>query len=72
MPPSAGACHTIEALLKPDWGRAADRSSIITAIGWRSAASGLTSRPVSAAGTRRGVAIGVGGGSVGGAAVGVG
>ena len=22
MPPSAGACQTIEALLKPDWGRA--------------------------------------------------
>ena len=60
MPPSAGACHTIDAELKPDCGRAADRSSIITAIGWRRAAAGVTGRPVSGAGTRTGVGTGVG------------
>ena len=39
----------IEAEARPDWGRAAARSSIITAIGWRAAAAGVTSSPVSGA-----------------------
>ena len=41
----------IEASLRPDWGRAGPRSSIITAIGWRAAAAGVTSSPVRGAGT---------------------
>src|SRR5262245_30950122 len=72
MPPSAGACQTIEALLKPDCGRAGERSSIMTAITWRSAASGLTRRPVSGAGTSCGGGGTDGGGSVGGAEDGLG
>src|SRR5258707_1103372 len=60
MPPSAGACQTIDAALNPDCGRAGDRSSIITAIGWRAAAAGLTRRPVSGSGTRTGVGFGSG------------
>src|SRR5258705_9045729 len=62
MPPSAGACQTIDALLKPDCGLAPRWSSIMIAIGWRIAASGVTSRPVIGAGTRTipGVASGVG------------
>src|SRR5688572_6918797 len=72
MPPSAGACHTTSAELRPDCGRAANWSSIITATTWRLATSGFTSRPVSGAGTRLGVGFGVGlGGAVGlGSAVG--
>src|SRR5262245_25200176 len=60
MPPSAGACQTTSAWDRPDWGRAARRSSIITAIGWRRAMAGATSWPVSGAGTRVGVGTGVG------------
>src|SRR5690242_4366116 len=60
MPPSAGACQTIAAFVKPDWGRAGERSSTITAIGWRAAALGGTRRPVRGAGTRTGVGAGVG------------
>ena len=78
MPPSAGACQTIEAALKPDCGRAGDRSSIITAIGWRRAAAGDTGSPVSGAGTVTGVGTGVGVGigvavgvALGGASVGL-
>src|SRR3954469_21584758 len=62
MPPSAGACQTTDAALKPDCGRAGDRSSTITAIGWRFAAVGLTSRPVSGAATRVGPGVAVGSG----------
>ena len=65
MPASAGACHTTDAALKPDCGRASKWSSIITAIGWRAATSGETSRPVRGAGSRTGVGTGVGGGIVG-------
>ncbi len=60
MPPSAGAWKTIEAELSPDCGRAGLRSSIITAIGWRTAAAGLTSSPVSADGTSTGLGLGLG------------
>ena len=60
MPPSAGACHTTDASLKPDCGRASGWSSIITAIGWRLAAAGVTSRPVIGAATGLGVGLGVG------------
>src|SRR6187551_2506255 len=60
MPPSAGACHTTEADARPDCGRAARRSSIMTAIGWRAATAGETICPVSGAGTRTGVGSGVG------------
>src|SRR6266496_2068826 len=60
MPPSAGACHTTDASLNPDCGRAADRSSIITAIGWSLALDGETSTPSSGAATSTGVATGVG------------
>src|SRR5689334_24961480 len=70
MPPSAGACHTTDAALNPDCGRAGPRSSTMTAIGWRRATAGVTSRPVSGAGTRTGVGVGVGVGT--GVAVGVG
>src|SRR5215208_1279056 len=59
MPPSAGACHTIDAEPKPDCGRAGERSSIMTAIGCRRAASGVTSRPVNGAGTSFGDGVGV-------------
>src|SRR6476469_6127580 len=64
MPPSAGACHTIEAALNPDCGRAGPRSSIITALGRRFAAASVTIRPVSGSATRTGVGSGVGVGSV--------
>src|SRR5437773_1967915 len=60
MPPSAGACQTTDAWLKPDWGRAGERSSIMTAMTWRSATLRVTGIPVSGAGTRVGVGIGVG------------
>src|SRR6186713_2753404 len=60
MPPSAGACHTIDADCSPDCGRAADRSSIITAIGWRCDAFSLIIRPVSAEGNSSGVGLGEG------------
>src|SRR5438552_18437924 len=66
MPPSAGACQTIDAALNPDCGRAGERSWSITAIGWRAAAVGVTRRPVSGSATRTGPALGVGVG-VGGA-----
>src|SRR3954469_16111843 len=72
MPPSAGACQTTEAALKPDWGRASNWSSIMTATGWRLATSGVTSRPVSGAATRAGVGIGVGVGEAVGVGVGLG
>ena len=65
MPPSAGAWNTIEAELSPDCGRAGLRSSIITAIGWRAAAAGLTSSPVNADGTRIGLGLGLGAGLAG-------
>src|SRR5882672_12289275 len=60
MPPSAGACQTTDAAENPDCGRAAPRSSIMTAIGWRAATWGRTRRPVSGAGTVVGVGTGVG------------
>src|SRR5471032_1523422 len=60
MPPSAGAWKTIDAELRPDCGRAGPRSSIITAIGWRAAAAGLTSSPVSADATSTGLGLGLG------------
>src|SRR5688572_1052373 len=60
MPPSAGACHTTDASLNPDCGRAGPRSSTITAIGCCIAALGATSTPVSGAGTSVGVGSGVG------------
>jgi hypothetical protein len=63
MPPSAGACQTIDAALNPDCGRAGPRSSTMTAIGWRRAAAGVTSWPVSGAGTSTGDGLGVGVGS---------
>src|SRR5450759_4775454 len=58
MPPSAGACQTTEAALKPDCGRASAWSSTMTAIGWRAASAGVTIRPVSGAGTRTGAGLG--------------
>ncbi len=70
MPPSAGACHTTDAALKPDCGRASNWSSIITASGCCAAAFGVTRTPVSGAGTSSGVGSGVGGGAVGGGAEG--
>jgi hypothetical protein len=62
MPPSAGACQTIEAAEKPDCGRAGPRSSIITAIGWRCASAALTGSPSSGPGTSEGPgdALGIG------------
>src|SRR6478672_11030489 len=60
MPPSAGACQTTEADDRPDCGRAAPRSSIMTAIGCRLATAGERGRPVSAPGTGVGVGTGVG------------
>src|SRR5215203_1903315 len=66
MPPSAGACHTTSAKLKPDCGRAPNWSSTMTATTWRLATAGFTRRPVNGAGTRLGVGSGVGlGGAVG-------
>src|SRR5258706_7483038 len=62
IPPSAGACHTTDAELKPDCGRAGDKSSTITAIGCWAAAFGVTRTPSSGAGTRFGVGTGVGDG----------
>src|SRR3954453_1567922 len=70
MPPSAGACQTMLACDSPDCGRAAQRSSIITAITCRAAMAGLTGMPVRGAATRTGVGAGVGVGS--GVAVGAG
>ncbi len=64
MPPSAGACQTTDASVKPLWGRAFQWSSTITAIGWREARSGATRRPVSGATARAGVGDGVGDGVV--------
>src|SRR5882762_8862277 len=60
MPPSAGACQTIDALLKPDCGRASAWSSTITAIGCSAARSGLTRTPSSGAATSVGLGTGVG------------
>src|SRR5689334_3503955 len=75
MPPSAGACHTTDASLKPDCGRASGWSSIITATTCRLATAGDTGRPVRGAGTSAGagvgVAVGVGVGLGDGVAVGV-
>src|SRR4051794_12975456 len=68
MPPSAGACQTIDAALNPDCGRASNWSSIITAIGWRIAAAGDTSRPVSGSATSTGLGVGLGVGAVDGPA----
>src|SRR5947207_2721236 len=68
MPPSAGACQTIDAALNPDCGRAGERSSTITAIGWRAATAGVTRRPVSGSATRTGPVLGVGVGAVEGGA----
>ena len=65
MPPSAGACQTIEASVKPLWGRAAQWSSTMTATGWRAASSGFTRRPVSGATAGSGVGTGVGSGADG-------
>ena len=45
------ACHTIEADCRPDCGRAGDRSSIITAIGWRCEARSLIIRRSAPTGT---------------------
>src|SRR6187549_1783367 len=59
MPPSAGACHTTDAALKPDCGRASGWSSIMIAIARRFATSGGTRRPVSGAWTGTGVGTGV-------------
>src|SRR3954452_6694046 len=59
MPPSAGACHTTLAAVRPDCGRALIWSSIITATTCRDATSGATSRPVSGAGTSDGDGAGV-------------
>src|SRR3954471_4589330 len=72
MPPSAGACQTTLACDSPDWGRAAHRSAIITAITCRAAVAGLTGMPVSGAATRTGVGTGVGVGSGVGDGAGVG
>ncbi len=63
MPPSAGACQTTLAADSPDWGRASNWSSIITAITRRCATAGFTGTPVSGSGTRTGVGTGVGVGS---------
>jgi aldehyde:ferredoxin oxidoreductase len=48
-------CQTTDAALKPDWGRAAGASSIISAIGCWAATRGVTRRPVRGAGTSTGV-----------------
>src|SRR6266542_472685 len=60
MPPSAGACQTTDASENPDWGRAAERSSIITAMTCCLAAAGETRIPSRGAATRTGVGCGVG------------
>src|SRR5215213_8124458 len=65
MPPSAGACQTIEAALKPAWGRASAWSSTITAIARCRAASGVTRTPVRGAATRVDVGSGLGEGATG-------
>src|SRR5215207_11035153 len=68
-PPSAGACQTMDALLKPNCGRAWESSSTITAMGrWR-AASGLIGSPVRGASTVSGAGSGVAGAAVRGGAV---
>src|SRR3954453_15814456 len=54
-PPSAGACHTTDALLKPDCGRARNWSSTITAITGRRARAALIGSPVRGAGTTAGL-----------------
>ena len=69
MPPSAGACQTTAAALKPDCGRASNWSSIMTAIGCWAATFGDTSTPVSGAGTSTGVGSGAGGVALGSGAV---
>src|SRR5690349_12839352 len=75
MPPSAGACHTTDASLKPDCGRASGWSSIMTATTCRLATAGDRGRPGRGAGTSAGagvgVAVGVGVGVGDGVAVGV-
>src|SRR3954451_1987107 len=63
MPPSAGACHTTDASLRPDWGRATRRSSSMTAIGRRSATPWLTGRAGSGEGAFAALGCGVAGGS---------
>src|SRR5512134_1312855 len=63
MPPSAGACQTMDASVKPLCGRASQWSSTITAITWRCATPSVTGSPVSGAGTTLGVGLGVGVGS---------
>src|SRR5919202_1645980 len=60
MPPSAGACHTTDAAENPDCGRAGERSSTMTAIGWRAARAGGTGSPSRGAGTIDGIADGPG------------
>src|ERR1700690_2344757 len=64
MPPSAGACHTMSALARPDCGRASAWSSIITANGWRVASAawlaGSQTPSVVAATIGAGVGVGVG------------
>src|SRR5438876_8064845 len=65
MPPSAGACQTTEASVKPDCGRAGDRSSIMQAMGCRAAAAGETSTPSSGATTSTGPGLRLGDGTPG-------
>ena len=48
MPPSAGACQTTLAWLRPDWGRAPDWSSIITAMTGRRATASFARQAVAA------------------------
>src|SRR4029079_10776826 len=72
MPPSAGACQTTEAALKPDCGRASGWASIMIAMARRAATFCGTSRPVSGAATGTGVGTGVAVGSGVGEGVGVG
>src|SRR6185295_19695250 len=60
MPPSAGACHTTDAELKPDCSRAGERSSIITAITGSLARAGVVSSPSSGATALTGVGSGDG------------
>src|SRR5512135_974646 len=71
MPPSAGACQTMPAELKPDWGRAGARSSIMTATTGLAASDGETSDPVRASTTSAGVGCGVGEGVASGVGSGV-
>ena len=57
-PPSAGAWYTMDAALKPYWGRATALSSIMTATGRRRPRDGSIAIPSSAA--NRGPALGAG------------